>query len=706
MKKNKRLLFLISISTIFALQNNLLADTNLENYLLDTINVHENKLSFITEDTDSYTTGLMNSSTKLDLSIKETPQTISVLTTQELEDKNITSYQKMLDEIPGVTLNRQDESVYASARGFEIDYFKIDGMSQYGFISSRDLDLSIYDRVEIVKGANGLTTGSGNPAMSMNFVRKHANSKVLKGNLLLSAGSWNNYSSIVDISTPLNEDKNIRARVIVKHQEEDSFMDKYKKEKNLLYGIVDADLSDTTFLSIGASYEDLDKNGVAWGGLPAFDSNGNRIDFDRSKSVTEDWTYWDMKTTSVFTNLQQYITDQISLNSSYTYTDMDEKSKLLWFTGKVNTNDGSGISAKAYEDVVHRTDENFDFNLKAPFNVLNLDQESILGFSYSKYSTLKNDVAYMNGWNAITIPNFYNYSINEIYPLSSEVIIRPLNHVTQTAFYVNQKLSLHERLKLILGARLSKYTLINEDTRYDSRTFENQLTPYAGMVYEINDQHSIYVSYTDIFQPQSQKDINDKYLDPIIGKSYETGVKGEYFDGKLNTSFSLFKIIQDNVAQKIDGVLIPGTSSQAFRAARGVESKGIEINLTGKITTNMNINLGLANFTAKEANGDKFSTDSARTTANLFATYKIQKFKLGAGANYKSRYYEGEGKNLIEQKGFILINTLIAYELNKNSNIQLNVNNLFDKKYYEGLGSDGMIYGSPRNATLTYKYTF
>ncbi len=701
MKKNIKNPLLLSLCAIITLNNHLHSEEKLEQ-----IFIYENKLFNTTEGTNSYTTGSMNTSTKLDLSIKDTPQSVSVVTTQELKDKNITTNQKLLDEIPGITLNRIDESISPTSRGFAIDYFKIDGMTQYGFSSPSDLDLAMFDRIEIVRGANGLTTGSGNPAISLNYIRKHANSKEFKGDLTLSAGSWDNYLSMIDVSSALNEKGNIRGRIIVKHQEEDSFMNKYEKEKNLLYGIIDVDLTDTTYFSVGGSFEKLDKNGVAWGGLPAFDINNNRIDFNRSQSVTEDWTYTNTQTTSFFTNVEQYITDKISLNANYSFANKEKESKLLWFMGQLDTTDGSGMSAKAYEGESRVSDESFDLNSKIPFTIANLDQEFILGYSYNKYATLKNKVAYLNDWDEISIPNFYNYYIEEIYPKNSEIIYRPLNHTTQTAFYINQKISLLENLKLILGARLSKYTLINEDPRYKSRTFRDELTPYAGIVYNINEQHSIYVSYTDIFQPQSQRDINDNYLDPIVGKNYETGIKGEYFDGKLNSSFSLFKILQDNVAESIDGVYIPGTSTQAYRAAKGVESKGFDFILAGNITDKLNIKYGISNFSAENAQGEKYSTKSSRTTSNLFTTYKIGDFKIGAGLNYKSRFYTGEGKSLIEQKSYILTNALLAYDVDKNSKIQLNVNNIFDKKYYEGIGSDGMIYGAPRNGFLTYKYIF
>ena len=222
---------------------------------LQTITLTAEQPQAVTENSGSYTAKSASTATKLDLSLRDTPQTVKVYTRAYLDDRNIESFQELMSHITGVTASRTDERQSYYARGFQVDYYLVDGLPSTLTLAEGDPDLSIYDRVEVVKGANGLMTGAGNPAIGLNLIRKHANAKELTGNLTASAGSWNSYSSSADFSNALNEDGSLRGRVFVKHLQENSFMDFYSKERNIAYGALDYDLSDRTTLSLAAMYQ-------------------------------------------------------------------------------------------------------------------------------------------------------------------------------------------------------------------------------------------------------------------------------------------------------------------------------------------------------------------------------------------------------------------------------------------------------------------
>lgn len=677
------------------------------NVALDAITIHAGSESAISEGTGSYTTKSMRTATKLNLSTRETPQSVTVLTDQKLEDLGITSYQEMLSYVTGVSINRWDERIYPTARGFDVDYYLIDGMPTYNIsdTTASDIDLSLYDRVEVVKGANGLMTGAGNPAVGLNFIRKHANSKEVKGEVEVSAGSWDAYSSMMDVSAPLNEEGTIRGRLVAKHEDKKSFMNGYEKTNDIVYGVVDMDLTETTYLSIAAEYQKLDRSGIRWGGLPAFYSDGTRTHFSRSATVSEDWTYWNSETKAFYLDFKQYLYNDISFNLAYSYRKLYSDTSLLYFGGTVDQDSGTG------EGYVYRyvndslyNEQNIDVYISAPFELANLNHEIIFGVMRNT-----SDLKY-NNWgmdypvSSLASPVMNLYAINVANPnLSMDYATTP-NKTTQTGTYIAGKFSLTDDLKLITGLRVSDWKYKN-DTGAGNKEFTNELTPYAGLIYDLNENHSVYVSYTDIFKPQDHKDVSGEYLDPIVGKNYETGIKGEYFDKRLNASLSVFRVEQDNVGEATSQ-FVSGTTDYAYEAVDGVVSKGFEIDINGEITDHWNLGFGIANFEAKDADGNKVSTKASRTMANLFTKYTIQKFGFGLGLNYRSKIYTGSGATEITQDAYILTNAMVSYDVDKHMKLQLNVNNIFDKEYYEGIGSDGMVYGSPRNATLSFKYTF
>lgn len=684
------------------------AESNTENNQLPTITVKaETDKSATTEGTKSYTAKSTNTSTKLNLSLRETPQSVKVITREYLDDTNINSFQELLKNVTGVTVNQWDERQYPTARGFDVDYYLFDGVpSTSDFDNAGDPDLSLYDRVELVKGANGLMTGAGNPAIAINMIRKHANSKELTGNVSTSLGSWNAWNSTADISTPLNSDGSVRGRVVVKHEQTDSFADHYNKDNNVVYGVIDADLTDSTYLSVGASYQNLERNGIKWGGLPAFYSDGTRTNFDRSKTVTSDWTYWNADTTSAFATFKQKLWNDISLNINYDYRQLKGETALLyiWDLDGADKATNSASDLYPYTSESTFTQNNVDASLSAPFAIAGLKQEVIAGFMYNQ--SKKTDAAYGN-------PLLDNYVIDFDETANSRLLgsinnnnKMPSNKTTQTGAYVAGKFTLLEPLKLVTGVRLSNWKYESEDGD-GNREFNNEVTPYAGLIFDFLDNYSWYASYTGIFKPEDKRGLDGKYLDPREGKNYETGLKGEFFEGKLNAAFTVFQTQQDNVAE-ITGekITVNGQPVDAYRSVDGVKSKGVEFELDGEILPNWNMSFGVAHFNAKDANDKEVQTTSARTTANLFSKYKLDKWSVGGGLNYKSKTYVDESLGQITQDAYVLTNLMVGYDFDQNIKAQLNLNNIFDEKYYEGLGMNGMVYGAPRNATLTLRYQF
>lgn len=674
------------------------------------------------------TNELVKSSTRLDLSLKDTPQSVLVLTAARLKDLGINDYQVLLAHIPGVSIKKWDERVWPSMRGFGIDYYLLDSMPSFsGFsLGTNDINMLPYDRVEIIRGANGLLAGAGNPAASLNFIRKRAEAKELRANLSLNAGSYDKYGFKADVGSKLNSDGSVRGRLAVSTQKQGSFMDYHKRQNTAIYAVLDSDIGDSSWLSLGSFYQDLKRKGIRWGGMPAFYVNGERRSFKINEIFSAPWTKWDISTLDFYADFRHYFKNEASLNLSYSFRKAKTDSKLLYWGdnnllsngGKVELDESGSpdfLSTAAFkrDENIH----NIDAYFKQPYELFGLEQEFVFGAMYNNYQKSKNKISSFNikgnplDGKGSAAGNEYISSFK--IDFNNLKIIEPnfpyytqdnAEKTIQKAIYFANKLALLDELKFILGARLSYYDYTISNARAN-HSFKNELTPYFGVVYDLGQSHSIYASYTSIFKPQSFKDKNGKLLKPVVGKDYEVGIKGEYFGGSLQASLGFFKIIQDRLGVRSNEKVL-GSSEQAYEAKKGVTSKGFELDINGDVNENISLSFGLAHFNAKDANGNKFDTESARTTANLFAKYSLANFRAGAGLNYASKIYTGSGDSLITQKAYVLANLMLGYKISKNFDVQLNVDNLFNKRYFEGIGHNKMVYGAPRTFNLSFTYTY
>lgn len=230
-----------------------------------------------TEGSGSYTTGVSNTATKLNLSLRETPQSVSVLTRQQIDDLGITTLDDAVQSITGLVMQKGNftgDSGSFSARGFPVDNILFDGLptslGANGTFNGDNDDLAIYDRIEVVRGATGLMTGSGTPSAAINLVRKRPTATP-QASFSASIGSWSNYRLEADAANAFNEAKTLRGRIVATVQDKKDFVDVLHGRNHQLYGIIEADLRPDTTLTLGAHYRKTDNDGVTTGVVTAAD---------------------------------------------------------------------------------------------------------------------------------------------------------------------------------------------------------------------------------------------------------------------------------------------------------------------------------------------------------------------------------------------------------------------------------------------------
>lgn len=674
--------------------------------------------------TGSYTINeRIDTATGLGLSLRETPQSVSVITAQRILDQNLDTVADVVVNSVGVSVNEVDDVRNTfNARGFEINNYQVDGVplawTLAGGAGETMADVSIYERVEVVRGATGLLTGAGDPSASINLVRKHAESRAFEGYLTAGAGSWNTWQLSTDLAGPLTANGAVRARAVAKYETGENFIDLFKDKKLVFYGVIDADLSENTLLTVGASHQHEDPTAPAWGALPSFYSDGTFAQWPRSKTASANWAYWKTTNQNIFANLSHRFANGWEAKFSYNWLRNAEETEILYIFGSPDKTTGLGLSSYPFKDDGESIQNSFDVQLKGDYSLFGREHEFVVGALHSNQKLETSTFA------ALTFPtpgNFNTWDGSFPHPGFSTTAVLAVDMDTeQTGFYGATRLNLTDALKVIVGGRVSswKRTGVNYSPAFDFGD-DNVLVPYAGVLYDLTDQHRLYASYTEIFQPQDAQDRNGAFLDPIVGQSSEIGLKSAFFGDRLQTSLALFQIKQDNLAQPDTGFFVPGKipPTVASRAAAGTKSEGFELEIIGRPVAGWNVSFGYSIFEAEDAAGQKVNTDHPRQLLKLFTTYRLpgamDRLTVGGGVNWRSKNYTDALNSVtglpfrLQQPAFTLVSLMARYEFNDKLSAQANIENVTDETYYSQIGFyDQYRYGAPRNYSVTLKYAF
>lgn len=662
--------------------------------------------------------------TGLPLDAKDTPQSVSVFTQQRMKDQNLTTLNDVLSQTAGVSVKEYDSArQYYFARGFEINTIMIDGaptLFDPGWGTGENAaNTHLYEQVDIIKGATGLTTGSGNPSAAINLIRKRAGDTELTGEVSAEAASRDGRAISADVAGALNTEGTLRGRAVVAHNRQDSFRNVGDTEQNILYLTGEADVTDSTLVTLGASIQENVNNAPTWGGIPAWYSDGSRTNYNRSKTTAADWTYWNTTHKNIFAEVRQALNEDWDLNVHYSVGTNSGRSALLYVTGSPDRNTGAGVNA--YPGSKFSTETRFslaDVFLSGSYQLFGREQVASAGFSqgvreFTADSAFASSVAPIGNFNQYDGTGYPEHVWDDSF-LYEEFTD------TQSALYGSTRIQLTDRLWTVLGARFTNQETDRKAAAYnDAGKIKNDgvFLPYAGVLYDLSEVYTAYASYTEIFSAQQERNVNGDFLDPIIGKSYEVGVKAGFKNDSLIASAAVFKTIQDNLATSDTGNTVEGTTDQAYKEAEGATSKGYELELVGAITERWEAQFGWTHYQVEDADGEQVNTTQPRRILKTFTRYQLpgdlSRFTIGGGVNWESRSYgdainpaTGEAEE-VEQEALTLVSLMANYQVTPEFSTQFNVKNLTDETYYTNIGTFGQIaYGTPRTVSLSATYNF
>ncbi|HCL3371135.1 Fe(3+)-pyochelin receptor FptA [Pseudomonas aeruginosa] len=650
---------------------------------------------------------------KVPLKPRELPQSASVIDHERLEQQNLFSLDEAMQQATGVTV--QPFQLLTTAyyvRGFKVDSFELDGVpALLGNTASSPQDMAIYERVEILRGSNGLLHGTGNPAATVNLVRKRPQ-REFAASTTLSAGRWDRYRAEVDVGGPLSASGNVRGRAVAAYEDRDYFYDVADQGTRLLYGVTEFDLSPDTLLTVGAQYQHIDSI-TNMAGVPMA-KDGSNLGLSRDTYLDVDWDRFKWDTYRAFGSLEQQLGGGWKGKVSAEYQEADSRPRYAGSFGAIDpqTGDGGQLMGAAYK--FKSIQRSLDANLNGPVRLFGLTHELLGGVTYAQGETRQDTARFLNLPN--TPVNVYRWDPHGVpRPQIGQYTSPGTTTTTQKGLYALGRIKLAEPLTLVVGGRESWWDQDTPATRFKPG---RQFTPYGGLIWDFARDWSWYVSYAEVYQPQADRQTwNSEPLSPVEGKTYETGIKGELADGRLNLSLAAFRIDLENNPQEDPDH--PGPPNNPFYISGGkVRSQGFELEGTGYLTPYWSLSAGYT-YTSTEYlkdsqndSGTRYSTFTPRHLLRLWSNYDLpwqdRRWSVGGGLQAQSDYSVDYRGVSMRQGGYALVNMRLGYKIDEHWTAAVNVNNLFDRTYYQSLSNPNWNnrYGEPRSFNVSLRGAF
>ncbi|WP_223449458.1 MULTISPECIES: TonB-dependent siderophore receptor [unclassified Pseudomonas] len=664
--------------------------------------------------------------------LKEIPQSVTVMTRKQMDDQDIVDLKDAANKTTGlVGAQGVGRGLILSSRGFQIDDWQYDGVpiprNYYSLGNWATQDLIFFDRMEVLRGASGLLQGTGSPGGAVNLVRKRGQAAPIV-TLTGKAGSWDHYGLQLDAGGPLNQAGTVRGRFIADQDDSHSFVDSEWYKTTSLYGALDFDLREDTTLGLAVSQSDGESRSNVRG-FPRY-AGGKPIDLPRSTYTGAKWNHSDIDVTTLYTDLEHRFNDDWAFKvGAVRMTETNKaKNQRVQSSGNGINADGSGVQYADFVTDMDSTKVALDMNLNGKFEALSMQQEIMVGGNYSKYTS---DDKFARTFNN-SADTIFDIDHNRPEISYDGLLNSPGGRGTPSKYDIRQKglygswrVKPIDPLTLVLGSRVSWYDYSYQAWRQDATSItadpestsnENgEVTPFAGIVYDLSREWAIYTSYTNVFTPQTERTTSGSVVKPIIGTNYELGLKGELMEGRVNTSLALFRYDQENRAtldmeggQNCDGWY-------CSKASGKVRSQGLDAEISGEVLDGLQLFAGYTYNTTKylkdpDNEGKVFSWWTPKHMLRVWGNYQLggDWSRVSTGLGFTTQSHTLGYDHVVNVPGYTVWNARVGYQLSSEIELAMNANNLFDKTYYTAAYNQingNNNYGEPRNVMFSVKYT-
>ena len=674
---------------------------------LETVHVQGQRSynAIATEKNGDYSSFAATVGTKIPASLREIPQSVSIITNQQVKDRNVDTFDQLARKTPGLRVLSNDDgrsSVYA--RGYEYSEYNIDGLpAQMQSINGTLPNLFAFDRVEVMRGPSGLFDSSGEMGGIVNLVRKRP-TKEFQGHAAAGYGTHKQYKAEADVSGRLNADGSVRGRVMAQTSGASPRPAEKNNHHETVYAAADWDITPDTTLGAGYLYQQ--RHLAPYNGLP-INNDGSLIRLPYHTFVGADWNKFKMNSHDVFADLKHYFDNGGYGKVGVRYSDRDADSNYTFAANQLSANNtanvvglGTEIKQKAFA---------FDASYSQPFALGRTANEFVVGADYNRFRSTNEQgrgaVARnlsLDGFRSVPYVNLIQNARNGATGFRRTVSTENLD---EFGLYGKVVLRPIENFSLITGGRVGHYKIEAGDGAELNKADKTKFTGYAGAVYDLNDANSLYASFSQLYTPQTSLGTDGKLLKARQGNQFEAGYKGSYMDDRLNTRVSLYRMRDKNAAAGIVG----DNTHYAALGKRVME--GVETEISGAITPKWQIHAGYSYLhskikTAATARDDGIFLLMPKHSANLWTTYQITpKLTLGGGVNAMSHITSSSG---LRAGGYATFDAMAAYQFTPKLKLQVNADNIFNRHYYTRVGSANTfnIPGAERSLMANVRYDF
>ncbi len=695
---------------------------------LDEASYDDQNEIIVTGEKDGYL-AISSAGLKTGTPLLDTPQTVSTVTREQLDDQALQDIGDILRYTPGTSIGQGEgnrDQITIRGQNTTADFF-VDGIRddvQY-FRPLYNLE-----RVEIHKGPNAMIFGRGGGGGIINRVTKSPISGETFGSTTASVDSFGAFYLSGDVNAAIAD--NAAFRINGLYEEFNNHRDFFDGRRIALNPTIGAELSDQSRILLSYEYVDDDRS-VDRGNPAELRAVGDACSFDSPCGPLRGFrdTLFGFDGVNK-TTLQAHIlklrvehdfSDNLKFNATTVYADYDKLYRNVYPVDAILGVPAGGplvdsITLDGYNDTTDR--ENFitQGNLLWTGETGSIGHTLLLGYEIGQQQSAnaRQDILFADSNDdQITIP------LTD--PIAQPAFSFPAstrNRVSDLKFfsvYLQDQISIGDHFEIVGGVRFDSFDIDVNDIQNNvrlSRT-DDKFSPRLGLIYKPQENISIYTSYSKSFLPRS----GDQFLTltPTVGdvlgtvdlepesfENYEIGAKWD-ITPSLSLTTALFRLDRDNQATLLD--------NQGNTTLSGSRTEGFEIQLAGRLTEKLKVNAGYSYLDGKQRNQDTVDGQDLRLfqvpehMASLWTKYDFNnQFAVGLGVTHQSSQF-ATNDNTVRVPSFTRVDAALYYTVNEQFKIQLNVENLFDETYFPSVhNNDNITTGEPINGRLTATFSF